>query len=152
MKLYEKLNTEISDAIKSQSDPILLNTLRNIKAAIMNENVSLRNKPDAGIDDEGFLKIIVKLSKQRKDSIKQFAQANRSDLIKQEESELDILNAYLPKQISDQKLKEIISIHINKLNASSIKDMGRVIQSVISEVGMGAEKSKISLIVKENLI
>ena len=56
MKLYEKLNTEISDAIKSQSDPILLNTLRNIKAAIMNENVSLRNKPDAGIDDEGFLK------------------------------------------------------------------------------------------------
>ena len=91
MKLYEKLNTEISDAIKSQSDPILLNTLRNIKAAIMNENVSLRNKPDAGIDDEGFLKIIVKLSKQRKDSIKQFAQANRSDLIKQEESELDIL-------------------------------------------------------------
>ncbi len=151
MKLYEKLNADITTAIKNQSDSILLNTLRNIKAAVMNENVSLRNKPDSGIDDEGFLKIILKLSKQRKDSIEQFRQADRSDLIKQEESELEILNSYLPEQISDEKLKEIVYMHINKLNASSIKDMGKVIQSVISEVGMSAEKSKISLIVKENL-
>ena len=151
MDLYEQLNTDIVSAIKNKGDTVLLNTLRNIKNSIVNENIELRKKTDSGVDDNKFLEIVTKLAKQRKDSIDQFTVAGRNDLIEKEEKELKILQSYLPKQISDAELKNIVLSHIKKLDASSIKDMGRVIQSVISEVGMSAEKSKISLIVKENL-
>ncbi len=151
MDLYEQLNTDIVSAIKNKGDTVLLNTLRNIKNSIVNENIELRKKTDSGVDDNKFLEIVIKLTKQRKDSIDQFTVAGRNDLIEKEEKELKILQTYLPKQISDAELKNIVFSHIKKLDASSLKDMGRVIQSVISEVGMSAEKSKISLIVKENL-
>ena len=115
MDLYEQLNTDIVSAIKNKGDAVLLNTLRNIKNSIVNENIELRKKTDSGVDDNKFLEIVTKLAKQRKDSIDQFTVAGRNDLIEKEEKELKILQSYLPKQISDSELKNIVFSHIKKI-------------------------------------
>ena len=112
------------------------------KSAIKDKDISSRSlENNDGINESEILSLLISLIKQRKDSIEQFQKANRNDLIKNEQSEIDIINLYLPKQKSEQEIENIIRDIIKKNNMGSIKDMGRLMSIIkndyAGEVDMG---------------
>ena len=98
-------------------------------------------KINEGINNSEILSLLISLIKQRKDSIEQFQKANRDDLIKNEQNEIDIINLYLPKQKSEQEIENIVREIIKNNNMGSIKDMGKLMSIIkndyAGEVDMG---------------
>ena len=141
MSLRNKINEDYKSSIKNK-DQDKTNTLRLIKSAIKDKDISSRsggNKDE--INDTEIFNLLISLIKQRKDSIEQFQKAKRDDLIKNEQSEIEIINLYLPKQKSEKEVDSIISDLINKNNLESIKDMGKLMSIIkndyAGEVDMG---------------
>ena len=141
MNLRNKIEEDYKQSIKDK-DQDKINTLRLIKSAIKDKDISLRsstNKED--INDAEILTLLISLIKQRKDSIEQFQKANRDDLIKNEQSEIDVINIYLPKQKSEEETEDIVNDLINKNNMETIKDMGKLMGLIkndyAGEVDMG---------------
>ena len=141
MDLRIKIEEDYKQSIRNK-DQNKINTLRLIKSAIKDKDISTRSlENNDGINDSEILSLLISLIKQRKDSIEQFQKANRNDLIKNEQSEIDIINLYLPKQKSEQEIENIIRDIIKKNNMGSIKDMGRLMSIIkndyAGEVDMG---------------
>lgn len=103
------------------------------------------------LDDEEVIKIIQKLLKQRMDAKEQFQSAGRIDLVEKEEAEAEILKLYLPEQLSEEKIRQIVQGVIEKTGANSMKDMGKVMGMSIKECGANADGSMINAIVKQML-
>ncbi len=123
-------------------------TIRFLMAAIKQIEVDERIE----MDDAGIYKLIQKSLKQREDAAKQYQAANRNDLYEKEMAEADILKTYLPKQMSEDELTEVIKTIIADEGASSMKDMGKVMKSVTAQVGSSADGKTISTLVKKLLI
>ena len=141
MNLRNKIEDDYKQSIKNK-DQDRTNTLRLIKSAIKDKDISSRssqNKDD--INDNEILSLLLSLIKQRKDSIEQFQKANRDDLIKNEQSEIDIINLYLPQQKSEKETENIVNDLIKNNNMDSIKDMGKLMGLIkndyAGEVDMG---------------
>ena len=118
------------------------NTLRLIKSAIKDKDISTRtNENKEGISDQEILALLFSLIKQRKDSIGQFQKAGREDLIQNEQSEIDVINEYLPKQKSEDETITIVNELIKKHNLENLKDMGKLMgfvkKNYPGEVDMG---------------
>ncbi len=124
--------------------------LRNLKAAILNEEVS-SNKRDVGLEDTEIEKLIAREVKKRKESISLYTQNGRDDLADEEKSEIDILSKYLPDPISEEELINISKGVIGDLGADNMQQMGKVISAVKSKVGTSADGATIARIVKELL-
>ncbi len=139
MNLIEKIDEKYKVSIK-EKDSNSINTLRLIKSAIKDKQISLRGKKD-DLSDHDITLLLQSLIKQRKDSIEAFSKANRNDLIENEQTEIDIIQIFLPKQKSEIETKEIIEKIVKENNYTSIKDMGNLmnkIKSVFSgEIDMG---------------
>ena len=139
MSLKDKIESDYNNSIK-EKDSNSINTLRLIKSAIKDKEISLRGKQDS-LTDSDILSLLQSLVKQRKDSIEQFQKAKRDDLIKNEQSEIDIINQYLPNQKSEQDTETIVNNIIKAHNLENIKDMGRLMGFVKKdypgEVDMG---------------
>jgi hypothetical protein len=103
------------------------------------------------LNDEDVLGVIAKQVKQRKDALEEFKKAQREDLMEQTAKELDILMDYLPKQLTEEELKVIVSDAIKEVGATSIKDMGKVMSTVMPKVKGRADGTMINKIVKEIL-
>lgn len=125
MSLKETLNNDIKDAMRAK-DQVALLALRAIKAAIMVIETS-EGRNGAELTAEEELQVVIKQSKQRKDSIEQFRKNGRDELADKEEAELRFIEKYLPKQISSEELDEILKGIIAEVGATSAKDMGKVI-------------------------
>lgn len=125
MSLKETLNNDIKDAMRAK-DQVALLALRAIKAAIMVIETS-EGRNGAELTAEEELQVVIKQSKQRKDSIEQFRKNGRDELADKEEAELRFIEKYLPKQISSEELDEILKGIIAEVGATSPKDMGKVI-------------------------
>ena len=141
MSLRNKIDEDYKQSIKNK-DQDKINTLRLIRSAIKDKDISSRSSENKdGIDDPEILSLLINLIKQRKDSIEQFQKANRDDLIKNEQSEIDIINIYLPQQKSEEETENIINDLIKKNNMESIKDMGKLMSMIkndyTGEVDMG---------------
>ena len=108
------------------------------------------NKKSPLTDDE-VLAIIKKQVKTRKDSMNEYASYNRMDLADSLQKEIDILNEYLPEELSDEELEKIVKETITKVKAESIKQMGMVIKTISSEYGARCDMAKVSKLVKERL-
>ena len=143
MSLEERIETEFKAALKAQ-EKIKLSTIRMLKAEINNFKLD-RNKKT--LKDDEIVKIIQHQVKQHKDSIEQFKKGNRHDLVEKETKELDILLGYMPEQMSEEELKKIITETIKELEATSKKDMGKVIKAVMEKVKGKAEGKAVSQIV-----
>ena len=143
MSLEERIETEFKAALKAQ-EKIKLSTIRMLKAEINNFKLD-RNKKT--LKDDEIVKIIQHQVKQHKDSIEQFKKGNRQDLVEKETKELDILLGYMPEQMSEEELKKIITETIKELEATSKKDMGKVIKAVMEKVKGKAEGKAVSQIV-----
>ena len=144
--MFEKVTKDLTEAMKNK-DAFRLSVLRMLKSALKNEEI---NKKSPLTDDE-VLAIIKKQVKTRKDSMNEYASYNRMDLADSLQKEIDILNEYLPEELSDEELEKIVKETITKLNADSVKQMGLVIKTISSEYGARCDMAKVSKIVKEKL-
>lgn len=147
MALKERIAEEMKAALLG-GDRFVGETLRNLKAAILNEEVAT-GKRDAGLSDEEIEKVIAKEAKKRVESAKLYRDNNRVDLAEPEEQELEILQRYLPEQLSDDEIHRTIVKKAEELGIASMADMGRLIGVVKSELGNAADGASIARIVKE---
>lgn len=150
MSLKDRISEEIKVAMKAK-DKVRLETVRSIKKVILEKESTLRAQGQESLTESQELEVLTQLAKQRRDSIEQYRKAGREDLAEQESQELAILEEYLPKQLSDQEVAEIIDEVIAAVGATSAKDMGKVMGSVMQQLKGRADGQKIQAIVKAKL-
>ena len=148
MNIENQINESIKDSMKKK-DSLRLESLRSIKSAILLERTKFSS--DKTLDENEIIKILQKLVKQRNDSAKIYNDQNREDLANIEVAQLEIISEFLPEQLSETELTEIINTTIINSNASSMKDMGAVISEVNKKVSGKAEGRLIAQIVKNKL-
>lgn len=149
MALKSQLDNDIKAALLG-GDRFRADTLRGLKAAILNEEVA-QNKRDEGIDDAGFEQITAREVKKRLDSVQQYIAAERPELAETEQAEAKILEAYLPEQLSEEDIKVAIDDTIGELGVSGPQAMGQVIGAVKGKLGNAADGGTIARLVKEAL-
>ena len=128
MSLNDKIESSYNNSIK-EKDSNSINTLRLIKSAIKDKEISLRGKQDA-LTDSDVLSLLQSLVKQRKDSIEAFEKANRNDLIENELNEIKIIEKFLPKQLDEDETNLIIKDIVSENNFASLKDMGALMKII----------------------
>lgn len=148
MTFKEKINSDLMVAMKAKEE-MKLGALRMLKAAIMKFEVAGKEKKDAS--DGEVLQIIGKEVKQRKDSIDAYRKGGREDLAAKEETELKILQAYLPRQISEEELKKVITQVITQTGAQGKGDFGKVMGAVMTQVKGKTDGQTVSRILGEML-
>tara|TARA_B100001564_G_scaffold178170_1_gene149743 strand:- start:2690 stop:3139 length:450 start_codon:yes stop_codon:yes gene_type:complete len=148
MNLDKKISQNIKEAMKAK-DSMRLETLRAIKSAIILFKTKSSEKKDLTENDEVVL--LQKLVKQRRESADIFMAQKRNDLANSEEAQLEIIQEFLPKQIDDLELEKIIDDIILKVNAKSMKDMGKVMGNASKIIAGRANGKKIAEIVKKIL-
>ena len=151
MDLKNKINLDYNEALKAK-DKSKISTYRLILSGIKDLDISNRSNPDKKeTDDEGIKKLLKKMIKQRAESIDVYKKNNREDLLKIEENEHKILSNYLPKQLSEEETKKVCSAVAQKLGASSIKDMGKVMGELKKNYSDTLDFSKAGSLLKEIL-
>ena len=126
MSLKEKIETNYNNSVKSK-DKVQISTHRLILSSIRDLDIVNRSGPNKKeTDDEDIKKLLKKMLKQRDESIEIYKRNNRQDLMAVEQKEHEIISAFLPEQLGEEETKNICNEIIKKLNASSIKDMGKV--------------------------
>ena len=151
MDLKNKINLDYNEALKAK-DKSKISTYRLILSGIKDLDISNRSNPDKKeTDDEGIKKLLKKMIKQRAESIDIYKKNNREDLLKIEENEHKILSSYLPKQLSEEETKKICSEMAQKIGASSIKDMGKVMGELKKNYSDTIDFSKAGSLLKEIL-
>lgn len=151
------MTSAIKDRIQSEMKAALLGgnrfegeTLRNLKAAILNEEVA-SGKRDTGLEDEEIEKIVAREIKKRNESARLYRENNRLDLAEPEEREIEILSKYLPVQMDEAALKQLVASKIAELGATGPQMMGQVIGAVKKEAGNAADGSLVAQLVKAAL-
>ncbi|WP_373892851.1 GatB/YqeY domain-containing protein [Virgibacillus natechei] len=147
MRLLEQLNQDMKQAMK-EKDKEKLNVIRMIKASLQNELINL-GKENLSEDEE--LTILSRELKQRKDSLQEFKSAGRNDLVEKLDAEVKTLQEYMPKQLTDEELEAIVQQAIQEVNATSKKDMGKVMSVVMPQVKGKADGSQINKLVQRQL-
>ena len=151
MSLREKIDNDYKNALKSK-DKNKISTYRLILAGIKDLDINNRSGPDKKETvDEDIKKLLKKMIKQRSESIDIYKKNNRNDLLEVEQSEVNILSSYLPKQLGEDETKKLCSEVIQKLGASSIKDMGKVMGELKKNHSDSLDFSKAGSILKQIL-
>lgn len=148
MSLEQKIMTELKAAMLAKNEGAL-RSLRAIKAAILLAKTS--EGAGGELKEEDETKLLQKLVKQRRDSLEIFQQQNRADLAQKEQEELDVIEKFLPKQLSAEELKEAVAAIIAATGASSPADMGKVMGAATKQLAGKADGKAISALVKELL-
>ena len=143
MGLKERIQQDIKGAMK-EKDQVKLSTLRLLMSEIKNKEI------DAGgeLEEADLLSIIQKAAKQRKESIEQYKKGGRDELAAKEERELEILNSYLPQQLSREELEALVREAIARCGATSPKDMGKVMKEVMPAVKGRADGKEVNALVR----
>lgn len=149
MALKERLNDDLKAALLG-GNRFAADTLRNLKAAILNEEVA-QNRRDEGLDDTEIEGVIAREVKKRRESITLYEQNGRADLAETEQAEIDVLATYLPEQLSDDDIQTTIDEIITTLGVSGPQAMGQVIGAVKSKLGSAADGATIARLVKSTL-
>ena len=144
--IKSRTSEDVKAAMRSK-DKERLAALRLIQAAFKQKEVDERIE----LDDSQCIAILDKMAKQHRDSIEQFKQASRDDLVEKEQYELDIIEAYLPAQLSDDEINQMINDTIAATGAESIKDMGKVMGQLKGQLQGRADMGKVSGLIKARL-
>lgn len=147
MEVREKITADIKAAMIAK-ESTKLGALRMLQAAIKNREIELRPNVITG---EEVMGVVKKLVKQRKESIDQFQQAGRQDLVDQETAELKVLEVYLPAQMSREQIEALVTEVITTLGAKTVKDMGPVMKEVIARSAGAADNKVVSEVIKSRL-
>jgi len=146
MTLLEKLNNDMINYMKSK-DSFSLGVVRMVKGAVQLEKI---NKKRDLTEDE-VIAVISKQIKMRNDSIQEFAKAGRNDLVEQNKKEIEILEKYMPEQLTEEEINNIINKAFEKVNPTSPKDMGLIMKEISPSLKGKADMGKVNAIIKEKL-
>jgi len=146
MSLKETLMNDLKQAMKDK-DTVRKNTVQLIRSGVL----QIEKDKQITLDDEGVLDVIAKELKKRRDSMPDFEKSGREDLIAQLKQEIDVLLGYLPKQLTEDEVKAIVDRVVGELQATSMKDMGKVMAALAAETKGRADNKVISQYVKEKL-
>ncbi|MGI1833221.1 MULTISPECIES: GatB/YqeY domain-containing protein [Bacillus] len=147
MSLLEQLNSDMKLFMKNREKDKLI-VIRMVKASLQNEAIKLKKDSLTG-DEE--LTVLSREIKQRKDSLHEFSKANRLDLVDKVQKEIDILDVYLPEQLSEEELQAVVKETIAETGASSKADMGKVMSAIMPKVKGKADGAVINRLVSEQL-
>jgi len=129
------------------NDKLRLSTIRMIRSASKNKEIELRKK----LEDEDVVKVIQVMVRKGEESVEQFQSGGRMDLVEKEKKEIEILKSFLPQPLSQEEILKIIDQSIQETQASSLKDIGKVMKSVMPKIGGKADGKLINQLVKERL-
>jgi uncharacterized protein YqeY len=146
MSLPERLEDEMRSALRS-GDKLRLSVIRMARAAVKNKEIEERNK----LDDGTVIKVISGLVKKGEESLVHFQQANRLDLIEKQEKELRILRSFLPQQLSRDEILALVDEAIKETNALDLKDLGKVMKSLMPKTAGRADGKIVHQLVSEKL-
>lgn len=144
--MYETLKKDIIEAMKAK-DTLKLQTLRGLKGEIDLEHINKKVE----INDELIINMLTRQIKTRKESINEFQKGNREDLVNKTQTEIDLLSVYLPKQLDENEVIELIEEVFDKVNPTSSKDMGLIMKEITPLVKGKADMSLVSKIIKDKL-
>ena len=151
MSLKSKIENDYQSSLKSK-DKVKISTYRLILSSIKDLDIANRSGPKKKeTDDNDIKQLLKKMIKQRAESIEIYKKNNRKDLLDVEQSEVDVLSSYLPKQLSEEETKSLCQEVVGKLNAQSIKDMGKVMGELKKNYSDSLDFSKAGSILKEIL-
>ena len=151
MSLKNKIENDYQSSLKSK-DKVKISTYRLILSSIKDLDIANRSGPKKKeTDDNDIKQLLKKMIKQRAESIEIYKKNNRKDLLDVEQSEVDVLSSYLPKQLSEEETKSLCQEVVGKLNAQSIKDMGQVMGELKKNYSDSLDFSKAGSILKEIL-
>ena len=149
--LRDELKKQLVEAMKSKNDAVV-GTIRLINAAIKQKDIEARPGGNMdGIDDAAILSLMQSMIKQRRESIDMYTKGGRPELAAAEQREIDVIQTFLPKQMSEDEMKQAIGNVIAATGASTIKDMGKVMKSAKEKIGAQADGKTINEVVKELL-
>jgi hypothetical protein len=146
MSLKDRLLSELKQSMKDK-DAIKKSSITMVRAAIL--QIEKDKKMELNNDD--IIEVIAKQVKQRRDALHEFEKANRIDLIEQTKKEIDVLTKYLPQQLSENEIDQIVTDTINDIGANSMKDMGKVMSALMPKVKGKADGALVSKYVKQHL-
>ena len=150
MSLKKKIEEKLKEALKAK-DKNTYPTLRLVVSAIKDAEIASRIKDQKEMSDSDLISILKKMIKQRKESCEVYKKAGRSELLDNETKEIEIISAFLPKQLSEEETKKICEEAIKSSGASSMKDMGKVMGLLKSKYADSLDFSKVSSIIKSLL-
>lgn len=150
MSLKQQILDDLKTAMKAK-EADKLTVLRSLKAKLLEKEISERKGGEASLSDEQVVEVLMKAAKQRKESIDQFEEGGRDDLANKEKFELEIIENYLPKMMDEDEIREEVKAQIEKMGATDMSDMGKVMGALMGRLKGKAEGATISKIVKEEL-
>ncbi|TCK05225.1 GatB/YqeY domain-containing protein [Phorcysia thermohydrogeniphila] len=146
MGLKERLLQDMKEAMRAK-DKVKLSTIRMINSLIKNAEIDKRGE----LTDDEIVQLLMKYAKQRREAIEMYEKGGRQDLVEKEKAELAVVESYLPKQLSEEEIRELVREAIEVVGASSPKDLGKVMQYVMPKVKGRAEGSLVNKIAREEL-
>jgi uncharacterized protein len=150
-QLRDQINTALKSALKEQQKT-RLSTLRLISAAIKDREIACRaDNGNEGVNDSNVLEILAKMIKQRRESAKTYEEAGRLELCQQERDEIEIISEFMPKQLSDEDVRQACIDIVAELGAVGLKDMGRTMGALKAKYAGQMDFGKASRIIKELL-
>ncbi len=147
MEIRQRLENDFKEALKNK-DKVTISTLRMLKAALHNKEIE---KKGERLKEAEVIKAITKQVQQHKDSIVQFTKGKREDLVKKETKELEILEKYLPEQLSQEQIIVVVKKVIADLGAKDRSDFGKVMKSAMASLGGKADGKVVSQVVSSQL-
>lgn len=144
--MYDKIKEDIVTALK-EKDTLKLQTLRGIKGEVDLEHINKKVE----INDDLVITVLTRGIKTRKESIVEFEKGNREDLINKTTDEINLLQTYLPAQLSDEEINKVLDDAFNKVNPTSAKEMGLIMREVTPLLKGKADMGKVSALIKERL-
>ncbi|AAR36483.1 GatB/YqeY domain-containing protein [Geobacter sulfurreducens] len=144
--LRDRLNEEMKAAMKAR-DEVRLSAIRLVRSSVKNREIEARRE----LSEQEVTEVVSSLVKQRRESIRMFGEAGRTDLVEKEERELQVLLGFLPQQLTREEIGGLVASAIAETGAQGVKDMGRVMKALMPHVAGRADGSLVSAIVKEQL-
>ncbi len=149
MTLREKIPEDLKNALRNKYQ-LELSVLRMLQSAIRNKEIEIKRGKEF-LTDEEVIEVVAGEVKRRKEAVSEYTKANRHELADKEKAEVDILMRYMPKQMEEEEIRLETRNVIDEINAVSVKDMGKVMKSIMPRLKGRAEGSLVSRVVREEL-
>ena len=146
MTLQERIKEDMKQAMK-EKNKLKLDAIRMLRGAIRNKEIEKKTE----LDDDGVLQVLANQIKKRKDLIEQFRDAGRMDLVERESEQLRAMEIYMPQQLSLEEIKGLIDEVITETGASSMRDMGKVMSTIMPRIQGRANGKEVNQMVREKL-
>jgi uncharacterized protein YqeY len=148
--LRDQINDALKEAMKAKNERAV-STLRMINSTLKNADIEARGAGRPALDDAAVLAVLQKMIKQRQESVELYKKGGREDLVRQEEEEIAIIAAYLPKQMSEPEMKAAVEAAVKETGAAGMKDMGKVIGVLRGKYAGQMDMARASAMVKAQL-